>query len=431
MRWIHCGEQQRSCGQFSVDSPATPNTLDVVRYPSTRPEQRIGTLIFNAGGPGLSNVTLLDALMKGSTPEVLTQLQQYFDLIAYDPRGVSDVERLHCATLADVSNAPLREITDFQQRSLDLTQSTGDCPETWAQWSANDSTQTHVEDLEAIRLGLGESQLNLMVMSYGAQVATRYAQKYPQQVRALLIDASMNPSNTLTDMALDITNALQSNLRWLLTQCSDCQDTLEPALLAAKQRVANKPPQTQALFMQLARRATQLEFGVPGGLQVLKQLSQIQSAADVSALIDNGESTAPVNDGAYRSTLCADYPERPSAEDVFARQIEFTNASALFGDGEIGLGLLCSGWPEATHPLPELTGPLDEKIHKLIISGTLDANTPLTWGMNMANHIGANHLFSQHSGHSVLFRRGGNCATHAATQLFIEQKLPLNNGFCL
>src|SRR5699024_11597152 len=96
-----CGEGQQQSDCTSVEVPSDydePNgrttTIAMTRLPASDPEQKIGSLFLNfggPGGPGVESVHMIgDTLF---TDEVRAQ----FDIIGFDPRGVgtSGIGRAH------------------------------------------------------------------------------------------------------------------------------------------------------------------------------------------------------------------------------------------------------------------------------------------------------------------------------------------------
>src|SRR5262245_1265158 len=67
----------------------------LARKPATRPKERIGSLLVNPGGPGASGITYLIsfATNAGATGAVLNQR---FDLVSFDPRGVGASRQVKC-----------------------------------------------------------------------------------------------------------------------------------------------------------------------------------------------------------------------------------------------------------------------------------------------------------------------------------------------
>lgn len=66
--------------------------LAVIRYPATKPVQRIGSMFFNPGGPGDTGV----GLVRASGPDLSAWGDGRFDIVSWDPRGTHASSPVHC-----------------------------------------------------------------------------------------------------------------------------------------------------------------------------------------------------------------------------------------------------------------------------------------------------------------------------------------------
>src|SRR5207247_509349 len=83
--------------------PAGPAlTLALARKPARTPAARIGSLLINPGGPGDSGVDDLPAELRSLT----ATLQNRFDIVSWDPRGVERGAPVHCS--APTATRPAR-----------------------------------------------------------------------------------------------------------------------------------------------------------------------------------------------------------------------------------------------------------------------------------------------------------------------------------
>lgn len=180
----------------SARNGATIN-IAVIKKPAADPARRIGSLVFNPGGPGGSGVDFV--LFAGEflyTPEVRAR----FDFIGFDPRGVW-------------RSTPLRCFGNLNQ-SIDAFGVPFPYPTTPAEeaaWEAADrrlvdacvqrggrilnfmSTADVVRDLDLLRQALGERQLTFAGYSYGSFLGVTYANLFPRNVRAMVVDGVLDP----------------------------------------------------------------------------------------------------------------------------------------------------------------------------------------------------------------------------------------------
>ena len=56
------------------------------------------------------------------------------------------------------------------------------------------STDAVVQDLDVIRQAVGDEKLTYLGFSYGTLIGSLYADRYPDRVRAMVLDGAMDPS---------------------------------------------------------------------------------------------------------------------------------------------------------------------------------------------------------------------------------------------
>ncbi|MCB9415672.1 MAG: alpha/beta hydrolase, partial [Actinobacteria bacterium] len=94
--WRTCGERLE-CARVPVpldwDRPRGRTiSLAVIRHLASRPDERIGSLFVNPGGPGQSGV----GLVKGSGNDLDAWGDGRFDIVSWDPRGTNDSTPVRC-----------------------------------------------------------------------------------------------------------------------------------------------------------------------------------------------------------------------------------------------------------------------------------------------------------------------------------------------
>ncbi|MFJ5601742.1 alpha/beta hydrolase [Micromonospora parva] len=155
------------------------------------PSTRQGALVFGPGGPGDSGV---DRVVNGSS-RFSADLRARFDIVSFDPRGTGGSHPVICAR--DLLARQPQLIADQAQFDAVLANNTllrADCrARTGALYDHVDSTSA-ARDLDAVRAALGERQLTFHGSSYGTVLGQRYAELYPDRVRAMVLEASMDHS---------------------------------------------------------------------------------------------------------------------------------------------------------------------------------------------------------------------------------------------
>ncbi|HEX4114674.1 MAG TPA: alpha/beta fold hydrolase [Solirubrobacteraceae bacterium] len=130
-----------------------------------------------AGGPGQAALPLAEGMAKEMAPALGSR-----DLLVFDQRGTGSSGPLTCAALessAEVFGA--------------IGQAFERCAQQIGATRGSYTTQESVADIEAIRQAAGYQKLVLFGVSYGTKVALEYAERYPQNVEALVLDSVVPP----------------------------------------------------------------------------------------------------------------------------------------------------------------------------------------------------------------------------------------------
>ena len=179
LTWKTCGALQ--CAGLAVPRDyADPNgptlTLALARKPARTPAARIGSLLINPGGPGNSGVSDLPGELRSLT----TTLQNRFDIVSWDPRGIQRSAPVRCSdpnaqaggggggSGSTIDPAPTRP--EDQQTLADAYRAVG---EACLRWSGDllrhVGTDSTAEDVERIRIALGEEKLTFIGHSAGTR----------------------------------------------------------------------------------------------------------------------------------------------------------------------------------------------------------------------------------------------------------------------
>ena len=57
------------------------------------------------------------------------------------------------------------------------------------------STQATAQDMDSLRRALGEEQLSYFGFSYGSELGATWATRFPETVRAAVLDGAANPND--------------------------------------------------------------------------------------------------------------------------------------------------------------------------------------------------------------------------------------------
>ncbi|MFC4020845.1 alpha/beta hydrolase [Micromonospora sp. GCM10011542] len=195
--WQPCTEDTTAeCGTLSL--PVDWNRprgerfdLALARRVATDPTARTGSLVFGPGGPGDSGV---GRVLTGSS-RFSAELRRRFDIVSFDPRGTGRSHPVVCSR--DLLARQPQLIADQAQFDATLVNNAllrADCRARTGPLYDHVDTTSAARDLDAVRAALGERRLTFHGSSYGTLLGQRYAELYPDRVRAVVLEAAMDHS---------------------------------------------------------------------------------------------------------------------------------------------------------------------------------------------------------------------------------------------
>jgi pimeloyl-ACP methyl ester carboxylesterase len=222
--WAPCPEDaQVQCGRMTVPAdwaqPYGPVTeLTIARRPAADPAKRIGALLVNPGGPGGSAVDFTF----GATTFFGAEVRQRFDIVGMDPRGVGRSSPVLCSQdLVDAKPSPLIETEREYVAAIAYNRElAADCAARTGPVFGHVDTASVARDMEAVRQALGEEKISFYGASYGSMLGTEYSQRYPQRLRALVLDSVMDHSAGLASFLIQMTDAAQNAFAEFVAWCA-------------------------------------------------------------------------------------------------------------------------------------------------------------------------------------------------------------------
>jgi hypothetical protein len=137
--------------------------------------RRIGSLLFNFGGPGGSGVTTLPAF-----GEDYAALRTRYDLVSFDPRGVGRSAPVRCENDQQLDAYFQQDMTpdDTAERTtlLDNTKEFNEaCEKNSRKMLSHVRTTDAARDMDLMRQVLGDAKLYYFGISYGTELGGVYA----------------------------------------------------------------------------------------------------------------------------------------------------------------------------------------------------------------------------------------------------------------
>ncbi|CAL9641820.1 alpha/beta hydrolase [Streptomyces sp. enrichment culture] len=414
-------------------------------------EKRLGSLIFNFGGPGGSGVLTLPL----AAGDDYMRLHERYDLVSFDPRGTGDSAGVRCldtkamdAWLAADSTPD--DAAEERARDHGVRAFARSCRSRSGAVLDHAGTQEAARDLDLMRHVLGDEKLNYFGISYGTQLGGVYAHLFPKQVGRVVFDAVVDPTEDVVNGALGQAKGFQRALRNFLEDCAR-QDSCffkgtdpqqgEKDIIALLERLDTDPLPTE-----FGRSLTQSHAlnGIAAALY--DQETWMLLRGGLAAAMDGDGSTLLLlsdllnertdNDGyatinaANTAVNCADYKDRFTIRDVRRHLPEFRTQSPVFGDW-MAWGLLqCTGWPVDGHA-PTVDVSADGAGPVLVIGNTGDPATPYEGAKKMADELGEKvgvHLTVDGEGHGTY--GVSDCLTELVDEYLLDGTVPRNGTVC-
>src|SRR6476646_8329721 len=189
------------CGTVQVpldyDQPnGATISLALVRLPASDPAHRIGSLFLNPGGPDGSGV---DFVLFAGPFLYNDSVRAHFDLVGFDPRGIGRSTALRCFGTPKQWGPyftpfafPTTPAEELQWMNADLYLDSN-CAQRGGNIADHMSTANVARDLDQLRQAIGDMELTYAGVSYGTMIGQTYANMFPGNVRAIIIDGVLDP----------------------------------------------------------------------------------------------------------------------------------------------------------------------------------------------------------------------------------------------
>lgn len=418
--------------------------LALIRAKATG-DDRLGSLLFNFGGPGGSGVDMLP-----SYAGTAAKLRERYDLVSWDPRGVSASEGVRCRSDKDIQAAEAKvdgtPDTPAEERTFldDAVDFGKGCEKSAGKLLAHVSTTDSARDMDRIRQAVGDDKLNYLGISYGTELGGVYAHLFPEKVGRLTLDAVVDPTADAVGHAKNQSLGFQRALDNYLKSTGKDPEQGSREIADLLRRIDAEPLPTSTdgrkLTQSLALTGIVLPLYTKEGWPTLTLALETAEQGDGTALLtlaDGYNEREP--SGRYGTTThsqraisCLDDKQRPSLADVKKLLPEFEEISPVFGPF-LGWDLAgwCHEWPvPGQFDTPEVSAPGADPI--LVIGNTGDPATPYEGARRMADELGKDVgvlLTWKGEGHGA-YGSGSDCVDATVDSFFLEGTVPKDGKVC-
>lgn len=407
---------------------------------------RMGSLLFNPGGPGASGIDSLDYVISLMSPSLLA----HFDIVAFDPRGVDRSAPVRCATGPQLdqfihANPAPTTAAGFQQLvSVDQAFVNG-CVARSGPELPYIGTVNAARDMDEIRSAVGDAKLTYLGFSYGTFLGAVYAQLFPTHIRAMVLDGALNPELDPVTSDIDQAAAFDQNLQDFFKSCTDtCAWHPGGDLTTAYNNLMAKIAASPLPVPGTTRTVGPGEafYGVAVNLYNQDSWPDLASAlqeaeqGDGTLLLQASDQYTERNaNGTYSNEVesnnaisCVDQPWPRSLATVQQDAVKAKAKAPEFGVADLYGGISCSLWPyPATSQPMAITAPGSPPI--VVVGSTGDPATPYADAQALAKQLQ----------HGVLLTRVGDghtgypfsaCIRNYVDRYFMSLTLPPPGTLC-
>ena len=463
LAWHSCGADAPvalECAELAVpldyNQPQGDQiTIGLNRLKATDPARRIGSLVFNPGGPG-GAATDYVALEAAGTRVFTPALRERYDVIGMDPRGVGTSTPVRCDPAiwnTAVSRFP-RDEAEYD-RLVAHNQALGEsCLRLTGPLLGHVDTVSVARDLEAVRVALDDGKLNYLGLSYGTQLGHTYAALFPGNIRAMALDGALDHAVAPLAMLVDEASAYERELgrfaRWCeqTPSCALHGQNVEGVYDGLVQQATAQPlPAPKCAELGVCRPTVTgedirlnaqgyllfkdgaLGGAFPGWAELATVLADAR-AGDASGLASG---VAQNDTSGYFAALaigCADWItpitryEDITATTLLAQVVApHTQGASQTWTFQTG----CGGWPTPVVN-PQQTAIVRDAPPILIVNATDDPSTAYPWAIGLFKQIEGSVLLTREGdGHTSYWQQGPSRTRDAIDAYLLTGAVPLPN----
>jgi len=407
--------------------------------------ERIGSLLVNPGGPGVSGVSEIPNFSNG----LGLPLRQAFDIISFDPRGVGQSTPVVCLSDDKLDYFLSRDFADDAAGQAELAAANAEfaasCAQNTGPLLGHVDTASVARDMDLIRHLLGEDTLNYLGFSWGTQLGATYAGLFPQRVGRMALDAGIDITLTAEQRIITQAQGFENALRAYVADCQQREscplsgsvdDGMAQISDLFDQAFAEPLPTRQA--NRPLTRSLAID-GVTSALYARAEWERLTQGLNQAIHENRGDALLSLADSFHRrnpngsfssswqtmsfAVRCLD--ERPSTDPavVAATMAEINSVAPTFGRLFSRALLNCQDWPYPAVPSDfDPTAPGSPPI--LVIGTTGDSSTPFEMSVALANTLENGVLLTWvGEGHTAYFS-AGRCITAAVDAFLVSGTVP-------
>ena len=445
--WKPCTEKELDgldCGTLVVpknyaDAGAGTFSLAVVRAKATGTAgQRIGSLFFNPGGPGVSSVSLAPQVV----PALPQQLRQRFDFVTWDPRGVgrsSGLTECKDATyeLPATGTVDWNSVVD-QMRTAAKT-SNQECAKRYPDVVPYISTNANARDLDRLRAAVGDTKLTYWGTSYGTRIGYVYGHDYPDRVRAMLLSSPVDPAGTWQSFAYGSATSPDNAVGFFFEAYPLAEQQYDRVINSLTSQALTLPSGAQVTHWSVQAIVANSVKGQSDYSSAVQLLTTVDAAIFGTAAAQTKAKAAldtmpwtqgpSINGGAPPFVGCLDYPQRMTRDEQAAMAARIRGTAPVFGWGASQGVFFCEGVDVTPDPVPvDFTNTVTPV---LVMGTTRDALTQYGWATDVARTFRNSRVVTYvGTVHTPFLGAGSACVDAPGIDYLVTLKRPTVDVAC-
>ncbi|EYF00134.1 alpha/beta hydrolase [Chondromyces apiculatus] len=431
------------------EAPSGPTlTVSLLRRPADQPHLRRGSLVVNPGGPWGSGTSWV----RGRADALPPTIRALYDVVGFDPRGSGESEPgVDC--IDDIGAYAALDLTPDDAAEREAIVASTDALVAGCSARSGDllpymGTDQVARDLDQMREALGDEKLTFLGFSYGTFLGAVYADLFPDRVRALVLDAALDPTLSGEEYIRQQGLSFEAQLDDFLSDCADdascpfhADGDSAGAYDAIRASVEAAPMPASDGSRMLG--PGEFAYGVASALysptawRRLARALALAGEGDATGLLELSDGYLEREDsGAYGNGLEVYYAVT-SVDGPFATEpsvYEDLVAEMAVTAPRLGVYFPYTAFPSARWPVSpwRSTGAIRaEGAPPILVVGTSrDPATPYAWSVALAEQLESGVLLTREGQGHAAFLKGNACIDGAITRYLVDGVVPEDGTVC-
>jgi len=457
LKWKSCegGDFQCATAKAPMDwkNPAT-KSIDLALIRKTATGTALGSLLVNPGGPGGSGY---DFIRDSLDYAVDAKLQQNYDIVGFDSRGVNKSSAVKCYQdpadmdkyLFGVSPNPFGSDAWIADQRASNTAFGAACRKYTGDLLGFVDTDSAARDLDLLRATLGDKKLNYLGYSYGTLLGATYAELYPKKTGHLVLDGALDPATTSFQVGATQAQGFESALRAYIADCESGKDcpftgsvsaamTEIRSLLDSLNASPLRNDDGRQLSSSVMFNAIIFPLYNKANWPYLSQLFSSVMSGDASVAFQLADSYyGRTAKGTYKDNSteafiainCLDYAAESTTDaSLRADAAKLSTLAPTLGP-QLSYDTSCASWPfQPTRTRAPIAA--DGSAPILVVGTTNDPATPYVWAKALAKQLQNGHLITYKGEGHTAYNKSNSCVNNAVDDFFVGGTVPKKDPQC-